>query len=882
MNVRRTVPLVAAVLCASWTALGAPNTLPIYIEDNHAGTFYWLAQHVELDEPCTLVHFDAHSDASGIFDSDKIRDAMRNVASLQDRQSLCERWRNKGVVQCFNWIEPLMPAPIVKVIWVPGEKIAGQMIEQWSREAGALLDGHLEAAPRRSGSFRDRYVVSDLEKLDTLLDDRTPIIITIDLDYFGKIPAAEQETAFRHVWNFAVKQRNLRALTFAISSPYQDNNAAADRLLELALRAALSLPTARIEFEPFLSVVNDRSARAKELQAAGRPLPAYDISIAPEELHARILAERGRIIVQHDRTRWENLLVSWENEAARLHLEVKGAQPSTDGVWRVPAGEQTEIELIAQPWMAKPEKIEWFALTPKYSNCNVTELRAGQVGFVKNAAARPEWNEIPIAYHDANLPIAKIDNYFDRRQHCGSLRLRARAVIDGKIRETPPLELRRCAGTGFRAGISEQFGLPYLFGSGELQDGSNTGPETGLGSDCANLVVYALRRQGLRVPWTDPKGLRDYLDLAASSVSPGTARFTPEELERGLIVHLGTHVAAVMEDRPPLGVLDGNDVVAHQLGKTPETLTLAELFRTRRKDAFHLFRVPTGEASQALIFGGDVMLGRTCAVKIKQGFDPFAGVADFLAHSCFAAANLECTISGLGKPGDRAAYSFRAPPESARLLRKAGFRAVGLANNHALDFGADALNESATELSRANVETAGAGDEPYSPKLFSLSGGKKLALLAISDVTRGPSWGKAVARADNRVLLEAAIAKARSQADIVACLVHWGIENTSIVTDEQRELARWLVDNGVDLVVGSHPHCVQSLDFYHGCPVAYSLGNLVFDGAPTVASWNHGALLEVRLSAGAKITATRLVPIVLEDGLPKIVMSPEKDSFASQ
>jgi len=337
-----------------------------------------------------------------------------------------------------------------------------------------------------------------------------------------------------------------------------------------------------------------------------------------------------------------------------------------------------------------------------------------------------------------------------------------------------------------------------------------------------------------------------------------------------------------MEDRPPLGVLDGNDLVAHQLGKTAETLTLAELLRTRRKDAFDLFRVPAPELSATLLFGGDVMLGRTCAVKIKQGVDPFAGIADFLARSCFAAANLECTISGLGKPGNRAVYSFRAPPESARLLRKAGFRAVGLANNHAFDFGADALNDSATELSRANVETAGAGDEAYSAKLFSLSGGKKLALLAISDVACGPSSGAEVARASNRVLLEAAIAKARSQADIVACLVHWGIENTSIVTDEQRELARWLIDNGVDLVVGSHPHCVQSLDFYHDCPVAYSLGNLVFDGAPTVDSWNHGALLEVRLSVNAKITASRLVPIILEDGLPKIVTSPEKGSFASQ
>jgi hypothetical protein len=55
----------------------ASNALPIYIEDNHAGTFYWLAQHVDLDQPCTLVHFDAHSDASGIFDSDNIRDALR-------------------------------------------------------------------------------------------------------------------------------------------------------------------------------------------------------------------------------------------------------------------------------------------------------------------------------------------------------------------------------------------------------------------------------------------------------------------------------------------------------------------------------------------------------------------------------------------------------------------------------------------------------------------------------------------------------------------------------------------------------------------------------------------------------------------------------------
>jgi len=61
---------------------------------------------------------------------------------------------------------------------------------------------------------------------------------------------------------------------------------------------------------------------------------------------------------------------------------------------------------------------------------------------------------------------------------------------------------------------------------------------------------------------------------------------------------------------------------------------------------------------------------------------------------------------------------------------------------------------------------------------------------------------------------------------------------------------------------------VQSIDFYHGRRIAYSLGNLVFDGAPTVASWNRGALLEVDVNEDAKISSVSLIPVVLGDGLP--------------
>jgi len=275
-----------------------------------------------------------------------------------------------------------------------------------------------------------------------------------------------------------------------------------------------------------------------------------------------------------------------------------------------------------------------------------------------------------------------------------------------------------------------------------------------------------------------------------------------------------------------------------------------------------------------------VMLGRSCATKIQNGTDPFEGISSLVRRASFAVANLECTISNLGGATNR--YAFRAPTESARLLRQAGFDAMGLANNHSLDFGPVALQDSALRMLREQIEPVGvktATKTACDPSFFSLSDGKRIALLAINDVdTKRTSQ---IAMASVRATLDTGIAKARSHANLLICLVHWGIENRDRITDEQRDLARWLIDHGVDLVVGSHPHCVQSIDFYHGCPIAYSLGNLVFDGAPTVASWNRGALLEVGLNERAKISSVSLIPVILEDGLPRLEIS-ESNRFGSR
>jgi len=847
--------LAAAGRCA----VAAPIALPVYIEDSHAGSFYWLAEHLDLDEEYTLIHFDAHSDASGIFDSDKLRERLRRVASLEERRQLLERWRKAGAIQCFNWIEPLMPAPISRVIWVRPRNGRNK------NEAIEQLDGHLEAAPRSSGSFRDRYRTADLDQLRAIWKEEQPVVITIDLDYFAEVPAAKRASEFERVWKFVTECRNLRAVTIAISRPYLKSEEQANDLLRLALRASFSLPTATVQFEPFATVANDRSLRAREFHKRGEDVPAFKLADAPEELRAILLAYRDRIAVQTEFATWEKQLSDWDNETPKVRLAVKDHERSTDNIWRVPVSEPAEIRLETEPWDAAAKSIEWIAITPQYSRCNLAANRADEIGFASGAPPRPRWHETILPGKDRTLSLGVA---------LGAKRVKARVEIDGHVRETAAIEIRRFAGDGFRASITEQFGLPYLFGSGELVDGVNTGPETGFGADCANFVVYALRRQGRFVPWSNPKQLRKYLEPLAQNIQPGEVKISDEDIAAGLFVHFGSHVAAVMEDRPPIGVLDRTDLVAHQLEGVPETLSLGQLLVARKTDRFDLLRAPHRSGNVDVLLGGDVMLGRTVGVAIGLGADPLDGIRPALDRAAAKVVNLECILSDKGTAASAKRYSLRAPLDAIRVLSAARISAVSLANNHANDFGREALLDSIARLQAGGITAVGAGEtieRAYAPHYFTTRDGTKGAIIALDDVD-DVALDSSIARTQDRERVAAAIAEARPSASYILAFVHWGDENTDKVSDRQRELARWLVDHGVDAVVGSHPHCIQLPDAYHGRPIIYSLGNLVFDGAPALPTWNRGQLLEIDAGQrGVRQASFRLVPVQLDArGFPQL------------
>jgi hypothetical protein len=831
-----------------------PISLPIYIEDNHAGAFHWLAQHLDLEEECTLLHFDAHSDASAIFDSDQIRQRLRRVGSVQERAHVLRRWRSAGTIQCFNWIEPLMPAPISELVWIPPPNETNR--EKQASEAREFLDGHLEAAPRRAGSFKERVRIAGLDDLAMEPGNSRPVVVSLDLDYFSGMSPNERSIQFERVWQFIVERRNLRAIVVAISRPYLADDAESDELLKLVLEGALSLPTARVHFEPFAHVGHDQSLRAREYSLRHQPVPDFNIDQSSPALRALLLADRERIAVRFESNRWEKLLRDWSSEAPEFHLTIKGHQPSTDNIWRIRNDQAVDLEVRAEPWDAEFENVQWVVQLPAYSGCNLVTVDDRAAIFAQGAPPRPRWRDVTLSSHAKVLPVAALGPFFDPAIGTGSLRVKARLAATNWIRETPALELRKSSGSGFRAALTEQFGLPYLFGSGSLRDHENTGPETGWGADCANFLIYALRRQGWRIPWSNPKQFRRHLELVRERITPEDATpLTAAELERGLILHLGSHVAALMEDRPPVGELNGEDIVAHQLEGAPALISVAELLQSRNAKRFDLLRVPEAFTERNILIGGDVMLGRSIGNQLRKGVNPFAALMSVLAGFGTKAINLECVVSDQGAAGKKR-YQLRAPTEAASSLNAAGIDVIGVANNHTADFGADALADSVRRLRAAGAAVVGSDDSPHISD--------RVAFVAVNDVSDSrmvPTHDLVVSAAD-RPRLEKIIDEARAKTDVVIALVHWGEENTPIITERQRELARWLIDDGVDLIAGSHPHRLQPVDYYHGRPIIYSLGNFVFDGAPTVTSWNKGALAAISL--GPKRARNAAIPLSLK------------------
>lgn len=176
---------------------------------------------------------------------------------------------------------------------------------------------------------------------------------------------------------------------------------------------------------------------------------------------------------------------------------------------------------------------------------------------------------------------------------------------------------------------------------------------------------------------------------------------------------------------------------------------------------------------------------------------------------------------------------FNSPQEVGDAFVKAGFNLVSLANNHTLDKGTKAiLNSVAYWRNQTGVMTAGSYDSESDRNRAHIGekNGITYAFLAYTYGTNGipvPKGKDYVVNLFSKEQAQKDIEAVRDQVDVVLVAMHWGVEYTHTPTNEQRDWAQFLSDLGVDVIIGSHPHVIQPIEFIGDTLVIYSLGNFI-------------------------------------------------------
>lgn len=212
-------------------------------------------------------------------------------------------------------------------------------------------------------------------------------------------------------------------------------------------------------------------------------------------------------------------------------------------------------------------------------------------------------------------------------------------------------------------------------------------------------------------------------------------------------------------------------------------------------------------------------------------------IVDLMKKADIMVANNEFTVSNRGSKLPNKYYTFRAKPERLSIYDEMGVDIVSIANNHAYDYGEEAFLDTLKYLKKYDIPYVGGGknkSEATSPYYF-VANGYKIAFVAATraekyiltpEATKNSSG---VFRAYDPSLLIKTIKKVKKTSDFVIVLMHWGREDSHKLEDVQLTTGKKYIDAGADLIVGSHAHVLQGMEFYDDKLIAHNLGDFIFN-----------------------------------------------------
>lgn len=314
-----------------------------------------------------------------------------------------------------------------------------------------------------------------------------------------------------------------------------------------------------------------------------------------------------------------------------------------------------------------------------------------------------------------------------------------------------------------------------------------------------------------------------------------------------------------------------------------------------------------GTVSIAMV--GDLML-RDRLARVRRSDDPgFAAAIAALGASDIVIANLEMPLSTRGSKMLKHS-NLRSDPAVIDDVAAMGIDAVSLANNHMMDYGAEALIDTLAACDRAGIARCGAGanlTDAMQPAWLE-AGGRRIALLSVAStlplgseaydampgiaplrvqfsleidtnlINEQPGTMPTVhswARPEDQEMVCNAVRDLAREADLVIVAIHWGVPSwwlspyQGLLATYQQPLGHALIDAGAGVIFGHHSHSLHGIEVYNGAPIFYSAGNFLFE-RPRGFMEPESLIARIELSASNELRI-EIVPLMVDErGLPEL------------
>jgi hypothetical protein len=243
------------------------------------------------------------------------------------------------------------------------------------------------------------------------------------------------------------------------------------------------------------------------------------------------------------------------------------------------------------------------------------------------------------------------------------------------------------------------------------------------------------------------------------------------------------------------------------------------------------------EKEVKIFFTGDILLSRNIKAEIEfRKISPWYSIESKLKTADLVIGNLEGAVGSYtnSPDSDHQNIIFDIPKGYIPLLKQAGFTSLSIENNHSNDPGPVNKDSTILELNKAGLIPVLKNNSPW----FYNIKNHTISIIAINLIPDKAGQKDTIPSIE--YLQKLKLAKRLSEFVIVT--IHWGSELLDWPNKSQRQSAKWLIDNGADLIIGHHPHVIQNPEIIEGRPVFYSLGNHLFD--QKYAESKEGLLVE--------------------------------------